>query len=154
MEELVEKILPRYNPNKKDGLIPILQDVQKEQGYLTEEAVEKIGKYLNLPVNKIYGVAAFYDQFRFRRAGQFHVQICHGTTCHLFGASTYLKEVEKQLRIKAGSTSRDRRFSLEIVNCLGACNQAPVLKINDTCYPMVTPEELTRIIRSIKDKTE
>ncbi len=154
MEEIVEKILPRYTPEKKDGLIPILQEVQKEQGYLTEEAVEKIGKYLNLPVNKIYGVAAFYDQFRFRRAGHFHVQICHGTTCHLFGASTYLNEIEKQLKIKAGSTSRDRRFSLEIVNCLGACNQAPVLKVNDTYYPMVTPDDLTRIIRTIKEKTE
>ncbi len=154
MEEIVEKILPLFPPQKKDGLIPILQEVQKQQGYLTEEALEKIGKYLNIPINKIYGVAAFYDQFRFRSVGQYHFRICHGTTCHLFGASTFLNEIEKHLKIKAGTTSRDRRFSLEVVNCLGACEQAPVLKVNDTYYPRVTPEDLLKIIRTVKEKTE
>lgn len=154
MEDIVDKILPDYPSNKKDGLIPILQEVQKKQGYLTEDSVEKIGNYLNIPTNKIYGVAAFYDQFRFRAAGQYHIQICHGTTCHLFGASNFLKEIEKHLKIKAGNTSRDRKFSLEIVNCLGACEQAPVLKVNDTFYPRVTPDDVAKIIRMLKEKAE
>lgn len=154
MEEMVDSILEGFPPNKKEGLIPILQEVQQKQGYLTEESIEKIGRHLKLPVNKIFGVAAFYDQFRFRPTGKYHIQICHGTACHLSGATTYLKEIERILKIKAGATSRDRRYSLEVVNCLGACDQAPVLKINDTFYPRVRPEDLINIIRSLKEKTE
>lgn len=154
METMVGEILQGYPPNKKEGLIPILQEVQQKQGYLTEEAIEQIGEYLKLPVNKIFGVAAFYDQFRFRAVGKIHIQICQGTACHLFGATTYLKELERVLKIKAGSTSRDRRYSLEVVNCLGACDLAPIIKVNDTYHTHVTPEDLTKIIRSLKEKTE
>ena len=154
MNEILEKILFKHPVSKKDALLPILQEIQKEQGYLTEELLAEVGSYLNMPANKVYGVAAFYDQFRFRPLGRFHIQLCRGTACHLHGSTTYLGELEKQLKVKAGSTSRDRRFSLEISNCMGACESAPVLRVNDTFYPHTTPEELTRIIRTLKEKTE
>ncbi len=154
MEEALQKILSKFPANRKDGLLPILQEIQKEQGYLPEELLGEVGKYLNLPVNKVFGVAAFYDNFRFRPLGQHHIQLCRGTACHLYGSSNYLAELEKQLKVKSGNTSRDRRFSLEVTNCLGACESAPVLRVNDIFYPHVTPEELTRIIRSLKEKTE
>ena len=154
MKEALEKLLSKYPANRKEGLLPILQDIQKEQGYLPEEFLGGVSKYLNLPVNKIYGVAAFYDQFRFHPLGQHHIQICRGTACHLYGSSTYLMELEKQLKVKAGSISRDRKFSLEISNCMGSCESAPVVRVNNIFYSHVTPEELTRIIRSLKEKTE
>ena len=151
MTEISNLVFPRFPANKKEGLIPLLQEIQKEQGYLTEELLEKVGKYLNLPANKVYGVAAYYDQFRFRASGQFHIQLCRGTACHLYGSSTYLGVLEKQLKTKVGNTSPDQRFSLEITNCMGACESSPVLRVNDIFYPHVTPEVLSQIIRSLKE---
>ncbi|MEI6174229.1 MAG: NAD(P)H-dependent oxidoreductase subunit E [Bacteroidota bacterium] len=154
MKEPLEHILTKYPSNRKDALIPILQDIQKEQGYLPEVLLDEVGRYLKVPTNKVFAVAAFYDHFRFKPLGQFHIRICRGTACHLFGSSNYLAELEKQLKVKAGSTSRDRKFSLEISNCMGACESAPVIRINDLYYHHVSPDELTQIIRSLKDKTE
>jgi NADH-quinone oxidoreductase E subunit len=153
MKENLENILSKYPVNKKDGLLPILQDIQQEQGYLTDELLTEVGKYLSLPANKVYGVATFYDQFRFHPRGQFHIRICRGTACHLFGSSTYLDELEKQLKIKSGYISKDGKFSLEISNCMGACESAPIVQINDTFHTLVTENDLERIIRSLKDKT-
>ncbi|MCX6280114.1 MAG: NADH-quinone oxidoreductase subunit NuoE [Bacteroidetes bacterium] len=153
MKEILDRILPNYPPNKNDGLLPILQEIQKECGYLTDEILSEVGKYLNMPANKVYGVATFYDQFRFKPRGQFHIRLCKGTACYLHGSATYLNELEKQLRVKAGTTSRDGKFSLEVAHCLGACESAPVMRINDAWYPKVSPQELSRIIRSLKEKT-
>jgi NADH-quinone oxidoreductase E subunit len=152
MEETLEKILQNYTPGRKEGLIPVLQEIQELQGYLTEEAVEKVGKHLNLPLNKVYGVAAFYDQFRFKPRGRHHIRICKGTACYLFGSSTFLKEIEGQLKVRAGHTSRDKKFSLEVVSCLGACGQAPVIQVNETHYTRVDAEQLNTIIRMLKEK--
>ena len=152
-KENLETLLSKHPANKKDGLLPILQEIQTEHGFLTDELLAEVGRYINMPVNKVYGVAAFYDQFRFKPLGRFHIQLCRGTACHLHGSSTYLGELEKQLKVKAGGTSRDRRYSLELVNCMGACESSPVLRVNDTFYPHTTPEELTRIIRSLKEIT-
>ena len=152
--EILENILSKYPSNKKDGLLPILQEVQNRQGHLTEPLLLEIGKYLNLPANKIYGVATFYDQFKFHPRGQYHIRICRGTACYLFGSSTFLEELEKQLKVKAGFTSKDRKFSLEISNCMGACESAPIIHINDVFYTHVTLVDLDRIILSLKEKTE
>lgn len=153
-KEKMEAVFSKYPGNKKEGLLPILQEMQEEQGYLTEEMLAAVGSYLGLPVNKVYGVATFYDQFRFHPLGQYHICICRGTACHLFGASTYLEEIEKQLKVKAGSLSKERKFSLEVSNCMGACESAPILRINDTLYTQVTTDDLTRIISSLKEKTD
>ncbi len=153
-KEILENILSKYPANKKDGLLPILQDVQNQQGYLTDELLAQVGKYLNLPLNKVYGVATFYDQFIFHPQGQYHIRICRGTACHLFGSATYLDELEKQLKVEVGNTSKDRRFSLEVSNCMGACESAPIVNINDVFYTHVTEPELSRIIHSLKEKTE
>ena len=150
----LEIILSKYPVNKKDGLLPILQEIQDQQGYLTDESLAEVGKYLNLPSNKVYGVATFYNQFRFHPQGQFHIRICSGTACHLVGSSTYLDELEQQLKVKAGSTSKDRKFSLEILNCMGACESAPIVQINNSYYTHVTEADLEKIIRSMKEKAE
>jgi NADH:ubiquinone oxidoreductase subunit E len=154
MEKKLGELFSKYPATRKEGLISILQDIQKEEGYLPEELLGEVGKYLKIPANKIYSVAAFYGQFRFRPNGQYHIQICRGTACHLFGSSNYLLELEKQLKVTAGVTSRDHKFSLEITNCMGACDSAPLLRVNGVFYPHVTPQELTRIIRFLKEKTE
>jgi len=154
MEGKTREILQEYPPNKRENLITILQEIQKAQGYLTEESAEMVSGYLSIPVNKIYGVAAFYDEFRFRPRGMYHIEICKGSTCHLAGKHTFIKELEKQLRVKAGQTRRDKKVSLEIVHCLGACHLAPLLKVNGKVYTEVSAEALGRIIQEIKEKTE
>jgi NADH-quinone oxidoreductase subunit E len=150
----IEKIFAGYPENKKEGLLPILQEMQLQNGYLTDELLAAVGKYLNLPSNKVYGVATFYDQFRFHPDGRHHIRLCRGTACHLAGSSTYLEELEKHLKLKAGQTSKDKRFSLEISNCLGACESSPIIQINDIFHTNVSPEDLNKIIVSLKEKTE
>jgi len=153
MEKAIELIVQRYNRNKKEGLIPILQEIQQDQGFLTEESLADVSDYLRIPLNKVYGVATFYDQFHFSPRGQYHIQLCRGTTCHLSESAAILKEIEKQLKVKAGSVSRDRRFSLELMSCMGSCNLSPIMKVNDTYYSQVSMEEASKIIRSLKEKT-
>ncbi|MCK9220007.1 MAG: NAD(P)H-dependent oxidoreductase subunit E [Bacteroidales bacterium] len=154
MNELIEKMVPRFPVNKKDSLLGMLQEIQKAHGFLTEELIREVAQYLHLPVNKIYGLATFYDQFRFHALGKYHFQICNGTSCHLSESSINIKDLENQLYTKDGGISRDRKFSLESVSCMGSCEQGPVVKINATVFTNVSPDELNRIIRSLKDKTE
>jgi len=154
MKEDLDKIFCKYPANKKDRLIPILQEIQEVAGHLTDEILTQVGKELNLPANKIYGVAAFYDQFRFQGRGQYHIRVCKGTACHIHGTSTYVNEIQKQLKIKHGKTSKDKKYSLEITNCLGACSSAPVIQVNDLYFTQVNPQDLDKILRSLKEKSE
>lgn len=147
----INKILEQFPAGKKDALIPLLQSIQKETGHLSGEILEQVGRYLNIPSNKVYGVATFYDQFRFRPNGRYHFKICRGTSCHMFGNSTLLQEMEKLLKVKSGGTTRDGMYSLEVVTCIGSCDQGPVVLVNDRPHRKMTPESLSKIIESIKE---
>jgi len=153
-KEVPVHILEKYPAGKRDGLIPILMEIQDEKGFLSEEVFQEVGRYLNIPANKVYCVATFYDRFRFKPAGRYLIQMCRGTACYLSGSTTYLDEFVRQLKVSPGGTSKDRRYSLEVTSCMGACDSAPVIRINDKIYSRVTPEDLVRIIRSLKEKTE
>jgi NADH-quinone oxidoreductase E subunit len=146
MEETLEKILRKYPPGKKDILIPLLQEIQHEAGHLSENLIREVSRHMNIPLNKIYGVATFYDQFRFGKRGRYHVQLCRGTACHVYRSSTLQCEVEKILQVKAGQMTRDGKFSLEIVSCLGACANAPVITINGVAHGNLTGEHLNKIL--------
>jgi NADH:ubiquinone oxidoreductase subunit E len=150
----MDQIFEKYSLKKPENLIPLLQEIQEAEGYLTDEIVEKVSAHLNIPTNRIYGVATFYDQFRFKRRGIFHIQVCRGTSCYLCSSSSYLKEIEKLLKVRDGSVTRDKKFSLETVNCMGGCSQSPVIRINDTYYHHLSAGDLGEIIRTLKEKTE
>ncbi len=145
-------LLERYPNASRDALIPILQDVQEEQGYLSREAVVQIGKHLRLPTSKIYGVATFYNQFRFQPQGRNHIQLCRGTACHVKGSSALLEAVKRELKVEPGQTTRDGEFSLEVVACIGACGLAPVICINGEFHAGVTTKSLGKIIDSYRRK--
>ncbi|MFZ4523347.1 MAG: NAD(P)H-dependent oxidoreductase subunit E [Bacteroidales bacterium] len=153
-KEQLEIILSKYPVNRKDGLLPLLQDIQHQEGHLTDALLNDVGKHLNIPSNKVYGVATFYNQFRFHSTGLYHIRICGGTACHLYKSSTYLEEIEKQLKVKEGNTSRDRKFSLELTTCMGACESAPVIQVNESLYTHVNEAELDNLLRTLKEKTE
>ena len=150
----MDHIFEKYSLKKPENLIPLLQEIQETNGYLTDEIVEKVSAHLNIPNNRIYGVATFYDQFRFKRRGMFHVQVCRGTSCYLCSSSSYLKEIEKLLKVQDASVSRDKKFSLETVNCMGGCSQSPVIRINDRYYHHLNVADLGEIIRTLREKTE
>jgi NADH-quinone oxidoreductase subunit E len=154
MEESIEKILRKYTAGRKDSLIPLLQEIQREEGHLSDVSIQEVSRYMNIPLNKIYGVATFYDQFRFGKKGRYHVQICHGTTCHFYRSLSFQAEIEKILHISAGHTTKDGKFSLEVVNCLGACSNAPVVLINGKAYGNLTIERLHKLLSGIKASNE
>jgi NADH-quinone oxidoreductase E subunit len=148
----VDEILERHPQARRDSLIPILQEVQEKHGYLSRESMQRIGQHLNLPVSKVYGVATFYNQFRFHPNGQFHIQVCRGTACHVKGSKKVLDTLVEMLKIAPGETTRDRMFSLEVVACIGACGLAPVICINGDFIAKVTPDKLNKVIKDCRRK--
>jgi NADH-quinone oxidoreductase E subunit len=146
MQTSLDEILGRYKPGSREALLPLLQDIQLEFGYLNEEAILKVGQHIKLPSSKVYGIATFYDQFRFVQKGRFHIKVCRGTSCHMHGSASILREVEKVLNIKEGQTTRDGRFSLEAVSCMGACGLAPVLNINGEFRTAISIPDISQII--------
>jgi NADH-quinone oxidoreductase subunit E len=147
----VDAILQKHPRAGRDALIPILQEVQEKQGYLSREAVIRISKHLNLPTTKIFGVATFYNQFRFQPKGKYHFMVCRGTACHVKGSNRVLDMAQKILKLKPGQTSRDRLFSLETVACMGACGLSPVMNLNGEFYAKVTPQKLVKIIQECRE---
>jgi NADH-quinone oxidoreductase subunit E len=149
----IEDILKEYPHAERDVLIPMLQSVQDEFGFLSDEAIERIGEHLKLPASKVYGLATFYNQFTFKSRGKYHIQVCDGSTCHLDHSALLLKELYKQLGIRDGETTRDGMFSLEVQACIGACGQSPVLSINGRYYTRVKPQQISMILEESKSES-
>ncbi len=139
---------------KRDSLIPVLQRAQEVHGYLSAETIAEIGRHLNVPASKVYGVATFYNQFRFSPKGRFHFMLCRGTACHVKGSLKLLDAVVRTLKIQPGHTSRDGMFSLEVVACMGACGLAPALSVNGQVHAKVTPKRLERIIAECRNQEQ
>lgn len=150
----IEAIIGTFPDISRDVLIPMLQKVQDEKGFIPEEAIMRISEYLNLPASKIYGLATFYNQFRFTPLGKYHICVCNGTGCHMEGSSGLLKELQKLLKIGEGQTSRDGLFSVEVLSCVGACSEGPVVIVNGRYFNKVTPESLKEIIANISREEE
>jgi NADH-quinone oxidoreductase subunit E len=134
----VAEILGHYKKRKKN-LIPLLQEVQARLGYLPREALLEIAHFLEMPDVDVWGVATFYNQFRFVPLGKYHTSVCMGTACHLAGGRLILDALERELNIKVGETSEDGNFSLERVACIGCCMLAPVIVMKDRIHPKMTP---------------
>jgi NADH-quinone oxidoreductase subunit E len=148
----VESILQNHPDAGRDSLIPILQEVQEAHGFLSRDAVATIGRHLGLPASKIYGVATFYNQFRFEPIGKYHIQVCRGTACHVKGSAKVLDIITRELKVEPGHATRDGLFSVEVVACIGACGLAPVISINGEFFAGVTPDKVKKILKSYRRK--
>ena len=148
----LRKIMKPYEGAGRESLIPLLPNIQESQGYLSKEADKMAAETLQLPASKIYGVATFYTQFRFEPQGRYHILVCRGSACHVLGSATVLRKLENELKCKAGQTTRDGLFSIEVVACIGACGLAPVININGTFHAKVTEESIVEIISTYRDK--
>jgi NADH-quinone oxidoreductase E subunit len=130
----------------RSALIPALQAVQGELGYLSKESMQYISGVLEVPVSEIYGVATFYNQFRLMPKGKHIIKVCRGTACHVKGSGQLLSLLETELAIKVGETTRDKIFSLEAVACLGACSIAPVIMVDNKFYGNLSSEDVSHIL--------
>lgn len=129
-------------PLERSQLLPILQKVQEEIGYIPQEAMTWVANYLTLPLAEIYGVVSFYNQFKEHPPGEYAIKVCLGTACHVRGADIILENFERKLKIKEGETTSDRKFSLERVACVGCCALAPVAMVGKTTYPSMMPSKV------------
>lgn len=142
----IDSILEKYPFIQPDNLIPILQEIQDNLGFLSKEALVKVGKHLQMPTSKIYGLATFYNQFRFEARGKYHIRICNGTSCHIKMNTLIIKELIKKIGIKNGEVTKNGLFSFQETDCLSGCGNGPVLAVNDTFYINMTVEKLHEII--------
>ncbi|HLN20192.1 MAG TPA: NAD(P)H-dependent oxidoreductase subunit E [Bacteroidales bacterium] len=150
MEGDIEIILKKYKPGRREELIPILQDIQADMGYIPEEAIIRVGNFLGLSTTKIYGLATFYDRFRFVPSGKIKIQICHGTSCFLNGSQAIISKMKEETGVNPGQSTRDGLVSYEIVTCMGGCTHGPVLKINDDFHTRVNASQVPELIKRLK----
>jgi len=143
-------ILKKYKQGKREDLIPLLQEIQEDHGYLSEEAIVKTGKFIGLSTTKIYGLATFYDKFRFIPSGKIQIKICHGTSCFLNGSQSIINKIKEETGINPGQTTRDGNFSYEIVSCMGGCNNGPVINVNGEFHTHIKTEQLPEFIKKLK----
>lgn len=125
----------------------MLQDLQKEYGYIPKEKLLELSQYLDIPLSKLYSMATFYKALSLKPKGRYIIKVCDGTACHIRSSKSLLDEIENSLGIKPGETTKDGKFSLEVVNCLGSCAIAPVMVINDRYYGKLTSSKVREILR-------
>ncbi|ODA38931.1 NADH-quinone oxidoreductase subunit NuoE [Desulfosporosinus sp. BG] len=141
----LDEVIIKYR-DENGPLIPILQEAQEIYGYLPADVLKHISKGLRMPLARIYGVVTFYSQFRLTPVGRNLINVCLGTACHVRGGAKVLETIEKGLKLKDGETTEDKRYTLEIVACIGACGLAPVMSINGQVYGRLEPESVPEIL--------
>ena len=145
-------IFEHYTRNDKSAIIPLLQDVQHVYGYLPEDVLMEVSDFIGIPLSRIYGVATFYNQFRLTPLGENVIRVCRGTACHVKGSANLLFALETELKCKAGETTRDKKFTLEIVSCIGACSIAPVITVNEDYHGRISTKDIPSIIKKYANK--
>lgn len=146
MEDRLSRIFSQFKGNSQE-LIPIMQKVQEDFGYLPKESMDSIANFACVPVSKAYGVATFYTMFRFKPIGKKHVCVCRGTACHVRGADQILDQIKRDLKLEEGETSEDGEYSLETVACIGCCALAPVMVVNDKVHGRLTPQKTSKVLK-------
>ena len=141
--------------SQPNQLIEVLQDVQKNYGYISQEAMRAVSQGLGVPLIEVYQVASFYKAFRLKPSGKNVLTLCMGTACHVRGSRLLLDQATGQLGVKPGEVTPDRLFSIEHVNCLGACALGPIIKENGSFYHHMTPGKLRKLIETLsRQETE
>ena len=147
-----DKIIEKYGC-EQHNLIAIMQEIQAEYNYLSEDALTLIAKKLDVPVSKVYSVATFYENFSLEAKGEHIIKVCTGTACHVRKSEPIYNAIHDELGLTGKKkTSADGKFTLETVACLGACGLAPVMTIDGEVHPKMTPEAAVALIKSIREE--
>jgi len=155
-ESLIDTIVRRYG-GEVGMLIPMMQDLQAERGYLPADELRRLARRLEVPLSRVYAVATFYASFRLAPKGQHEVTLCVGTVCYLKGAGQISEAICKEFHVEGGGTTPDGLFSLQLVNCLGACAVAPVMVVDGEYHNEVTVESALGVLSGLpleKESTE
>jgi len=142
---LINQIVDRYDRDV-GMLIPMMQDLQAECGYLPPDGLRDLAKRLNVPLTRLYAVATFYASFRLTPKGAHEVTLCMGTVCYLKGAPNISAAIRREFKVEPGSTTRDGLFTFQVVNCMGACAVAPVMVVDGKYYDGVSPASALEVI--------
>lgn len=137
-------------PRGREELVVVLKEAQSQYGYVPEEVMAKLAESLNIPIHEVYGVASFYSFLSIKPLGRNVIRICKSLPCYLKHCQTIIETVEKELGIRPGKTTPDGRFSFQLTNCIGLCDRAPAMMINDDAHVDLTPEKIAKILRSYK----
>lgn len=141
-------------PSHRGSLIPVLQMIQGRHGYLPPRALSTVAEHLGMAACEVYGVATFYNQFRFHPPGKHPIKVCLGTACHVKGGDIILENFERKLGIRHGETTPDREFSIDRVACVGCCALAPVAVVDDTVHGHVAPSKVEGLILGFQIEKE
>ena len=147
LKRKVQEVLQKYQ-HDKSLLVDILQDIQAETGYLPKEVLEETGKGLGIPLSRVYSVATFFKAFSLKPRGRYLINVCLGTACHVRGADKVVEKIEKELGIKRGETTPDLKFTLETVNCVGACALGPIVVVGEDYHGEMTAETVGSVLKS------
>jgi NADH-quinone oxidoreductase subunit E len=147
---IMEEIIGRY-PRKPEYLIFLLQDVQADLGYISKEAMQLIAEHADVPITQAYSVATFYQSFRLEPKGEHEVRVCLGTACHLKGGQRILEDLERKLDVATGATTEDMMFTLNSVNCVGACALSPVVLFDGKYETNITSSRIEKILKQLKN---
>ena len=142
----IEEIIDRF-PKVLSSLMGVLQEIQIEYKYLPKESLLAVADKMGIPLSRVYNVATFYNAFSLIPSGRHIIHVCLGTACHVRGSGKILEELERNLGIKSGETTEDMKFTLESVNCLGACALGPVMVIDGEYFGKVTSEKISSILK-------
>jgi NADH-quinone oxidoreductase subunit E len=144
--EKLNKLLEEYE-KERGSLIGLLQDIHEEFGYLPEEYLREAAKRLEIPLSRFYSLVTFYSTFRLEPIGKHHVCACVGTACHVRGAPLIVDTIERELKIKAGETTADGEYTLDVVNCVGACALGPLVTIDGEFHGKMTQKTIKKIMK-------
>jgi NADH-quinone oxidoreductase subunit E len=148
---LVKELSDKHG-RRRDSLLPILQGIVEKHNYLTDEAMVKVAKELDISAAEVFGTASFYTFLDTNERGKYVIRICKTITCSMKGKGDIVKVLEEMLRISVGETTSDKMFSLIETNCIGWCHKAPAMLINDQPYTELTPEKVVEIIKDYMQK--
>lgn len=148
-EVIAHEIISRY-PRKKSALIPLLHLSQEQNGYVTDEAMEHVAELVEVTPAEVLGTMSFYEMFKRHEVGTYHVNICHGIACHLLGAEDLLHHAEESLGVKGGGTTDDGMFTVEGVECIAACTEAPCLQVNYRYVNKVSESYFDELIEDLR----
>lgn len=149
MADEIERLVDKYGKNRS-SLLPILQEIQKKHKHIPDYAQQEIARLLDIHPVEVYSVISFYSFLNTKPKGRNIVRLCQTITCDLAGKKSVANAIERELGIKFGETTKDNKFTLEYVNCLGMCDQGPALLINERVYPKVNPEKAIQILDEVK----
>ncbi len=145
----IDRIIKRYG-GKRSSILAILQDIQAKDKYLPKEILEQVSQKMQIPMTDIFRLATFYNALSIKPRGRHTIDVCLGTACHVRGGNKLVDKLKRDLKVEVGETTKDRRFTLESVRCVGCCSLGPVAVVDGNVYGRLTQEKLPSLLKEFK----